>query len=337
VNGTGEVLVTGGTGVVGAAVLRELLASGRTIRALVRSPASSDRVAAIGARPVRGDVMDRATLQKAADGVDSIFHAAGMNAFCLPDPSQLFRVNVHGSVNVIRAAADAGVSRVVYTSSAATIGERKGAVGDEDASHRGSFLSEYERSKYEAEVEVSREATRLGVHMVSVNPSSVQGPGRAGGTGKVLVAYLRGKLRFFVDTRVSLVDIDDCARGHRLAEQRGVAGRRYLLNGTSLTTEELLALVGRITGLRSSPRILPASIATTGAGVIETLYRLRGRRAPVCREMVRTMLHGHHYDGSRAERELGLSYTPVAETIHRTIEWMVREGLAPRPPRLEVV
>jgi dihydroflavonol-4-reductase len=333
----GEVLVTGGTGIVGGAVLRELTAGGRAVRGLVRSAASGARIAAAGARPVQGDVMDRAALTDAAKGAHSIFHVAGMNAFCLHDSSELFRVNVDGSVNVVRAAADAGVARIVYTSSAATLGEHRGALGNEDATHRGWFLSEYERSKYKAEVEVLQEAARLGVDVVCVNPSSVQGPGRAGGTGKVLVAYLRGKLRLFVDTRVSLIDIEDCGRGHLLAEERGAPGRRYVLNGASLTTEELLVLVGRMTGLGYSPRIVPSRLATSGAGAVEILFKLRGKRPPVCREMVRTMLHGHHYDGSRAERELGLSYTPVAETIRRTIVWLIDHGLVPPPPKLEAV
>jgi dihydroflavonol-4-reductase len=337
VSARGEVLVTGGTGIVGGAVLRELTATGRTVRALVRSTASGERMSALGARPVSGDVMDRPTLTDAANGVDSIFHMAGLNAFCLRDPTELFRVNVHGSVNVVRAAADAGVSRIVYTSSAATLGEHKGARGDEDAAHRGWFLSQYERSKFEAEVEVLKEATRLGVDVVSVNPSSVQGPGRAGGTGKVLVAYLRGKLRVFVETRVSLVDIGDCARGHLLAEESGTAGRRYVLNGASLTTGELLALVAELTGLDHSPRMVPSRLATSGAGAVEFAFGLLGRPPPVCREMVRTMLHGHRYDGSRATRELGLEYTPVEDTIRRTIAWLIDEGLVPRPPRFEDV
>ena len=332
---SGEILVTGGTGVVGGAVLNELTAAGRTVKALVRSADSGDRVAALGVQSVHGDVMDRPTLTDAAKGVDSIFHVAGVNAFCLRDPAELFRVNVHGSVNVVRAAADAGVGRLVYTSSAATIGEHKGALGDEDAPHRGWFLSAYERSKFEGEVEALNEAARLWVDLVCVNPSSVQGPGRAAGTGRVLVAYLRGKLRLFVDTRVSLVDMRDCARGHLLAEERGTPGRRYILNGASLTTGELLALVGEMTGLEHSPRIIPARLATTGAGAVEMVFGLLGKAPPVCREMVRTMLHGHRYDGSRATRELGLAYTPVEETLRRTIAWLIDEGLVPRPPRFK--
>lgn len=331
------VMVTGGSGIVGRALLRRLASDNRRVRALARSTAAGKRVAALGAEPVAGDLMDRTALVDAMRGAASVFHAAGMNAFCLRDSSEMFKVNVDGSVNVIRAAADAGIPRLVYTSSAATVGEEEGAVGDEDTAHRGWFMSEYERSKCVAEHAVLEEGRRVGVDVVCVNPSSVQGPGRAGGTGRVLVAYLRGRLRVFVDTRVSLIDIDDCAEGHVLGEKLGTPGRRYLLNGASLSTNDLLEMVNRMTGLRHSPRILPKRLATAGAVTVETLFKMRGRTPPVCREMVRTMLHGHHYDGSRAARELGLSYTPVQRTIYRTIGWLVKEGLVPQPPKLEVV
>jgi dihydroflavonol-4-reductase len=329
------IMVTGGSGIVGRALLRRLTSDNRRVRALARSNDARDRVAALGAEPVAGDVMDRPALVDAMGGATAVFHSAGVNAFCLRNSSEMFRVNVDGSVNVIRAAADAGVSRLVYTSSAATVGEEQGSVGREDTAHRGWFMSEYERSKYEAEQAVLEEAPRLGVDVVCVNPSSVQGPGRASGTGKVLVAYLRGRLRVFVDVRVSLIDIDDCAEGHVLAEKLGKPGRRYLLNGASLWTNDLLKIVNRMTGLRHSPRILPKRFATAGAITVESLSRLRGRTPPICREMVRTMLHGHHYDGSRATRELGLTYAPVERTIYRTVEWLVEEGLVPKPPKLE--
>src|SRR5439155_12196107 len=126
-----------------------------------------------------------------------------------------------GSVNVIEAAARAGVGRMVYTSSAVVLGEARGTVGREDSPHRGTFVSEYERSKFDAERAVLRRAADLGVDVVCVNPSSVQGPGRASGTGEVLMRYLRGRLRFWLATTISLVDIDDCAEGHLLAEAKG--------------------------------------------------------------------------------------------------------------------
>ena len=133
-----------------------------------------------------------------------------------------------------------------------------------------------------------------------------------------------------VDSRLSIVDIDDCARGHLLAEARGVPGERYLLSGATLTVSEAVALLGRIAGREEHPRRLPPPVAMAMAGAVEGVARLRGRRPPVCREMVRTILHGHRYDGSRATRELGLVYTPIEESLRRAAAWYVAEGLVTR-------
>jgi dihydroflavonol-4-reductase len=323
------VLVTGGSGFVGGAVLARLVAQGREVRALTRSVSSAGALSRAGAQPVRGDIMDAASLARAMEGADVVYHLAGLNGFCLPDPRELTRLNVEGTRRVVVAAADAGVRRVVHTSSAATIGEPAGAVATEATRHRGSFLSAYERSKYEAERVAFATATARGVPLVSVNPSSVQGPGRTGGTAKILIDALNGRLGAVVETRMSLVDVDDCARGHLLAEERGEPGQRYLLSGATLTVTEALALLGRITGTEPRPRVLPGRLAMAVAAGAEAFARIRRRRPPVCREMVRTMLHGHAYDGSRATRELGLVYTPLEESLRRTVDWYVSEGLAP--------
>jgi dihydroflavonol-4-reductase len=324
--------LTGGTGVVGRAVLARLLQEGRTVVALARSEKSERVLADLGAKVVRGDVTDRASLPPAMRGCEVVYHLAGYNATCLRDPSPLYKVNVGGSRNVLEAAAEAGVRRVVYTSSATTVGEPPGVVGREDTPHRGWFLSHYERSKFEAEQLVMELAPALGVELVSVNPTSVQGPGRAGGSARLLVAFLTGRLRFFVSTRFSLVDIDDCVTGHVLSETRGQPGERYLLSGACLELEEALALLARITGVERRPRSIPMPVASA-AGLLGELAGLLARRPPLlCREVVRMIAHGHSYDGSKAERELGLRYTPIEETLRRTIDWLVREGVVPPPP-----
>jgi dihydroflavonol-4-reductase len=215
----------------------------------------------------------------------------------------------------------------VLTSSAASLGEAHGTVGNEDSPHRGFYLSDYERSKREGEDAALAAGRATGVEVVSVNPSSVQGPGRAGGTGRILIAYLNGRLRAFVDTTMSIVDIDDCSQGHVLAAERGRPGERYVLNGATISSLEALELVSGLTGTRHKVRLLPAPVARAAAAAAELGFRAAGRHPPVCRAMVRTMLHGHRYDGSRATRELGLQYTPVRETLRRTIEWARAEGL----------
>lgn len=319
------VLVTGGTGVVGAAVVRRLVAEDRAVRGLSRSEESDAKLTALGAEPVRGDILDPPSLRDAASGADVVYHIAGLNKFCLRDPTPLLEVNVEGSRNVVQACRNMGVRRLVYTSSAAALGEPAGTVGTEDSPHRGSYLSHYERSKHLAEQAVMADAGDLEV--VAVNPSSAQGPGRATGTGKLILDLVNGRLPALVDTRLSMVDIDDCALGHLLAEEKGRPGERYLLNGFTVDTRTAVEMLERVLGRRIRVRFVPGRLAMVGAGAAEALARLLRRRPPVCREMVRTMLHGHAYDGSRATRELGLAYTPPEDTLAKLIDWYRREGL----------
>jgi dihydroflavonol-4-reductase len=321
------VFVTGGTGFLGGAIIERLVAQGRPVKALSRSEDGAGKLRALGAEAVRGDVLDHGALRDAMRRCGVVYHAAGVNAFCLHDPSPLFEVNVRGSSNAVQAAADAGVRRLVYTSSAATLGEARGSHGRESSPHRGWFLSHYERSKFEAERAVLAAAHARGLEVVVVNPASVQGPGRATGTARLLLDYLNGKLKYVVDATISLVDIADCIEGHLLAESRGEPGERYVLSGATLTVRDGMQLLERLTGVDESVRSLPPALAIAAAAAVETGARLRRRNPPVCRELVRTALHGHAYDGSRATRELGLRYTPVEETIRRTIEWFVEQSL----------
>jgi dihydroflavonol-4-reductase len=163
-----------------------------------------------------------------------------------------------------------------------------------------------------------------------VNPASVQGPGRTRGTARLLLAYLNGRLMAVVDARMSLVDVADCADGHLLAEAAGKAGERYVLSGATLSVREALTLLARETGIDRRCWTLPPSVVLAAAGVAESVARPLARRPPLCREQVRTLLHGHMYDGSRATRELGLSYTPLEETIRRAVAWYRDEGMIAR-------
>jgi dihydroflavonol-4-reductase len=303
---------------------------GRPVKTLARSDDSARALCEAGAEPVPGDILDAEALTAAMRGCDVVYHAAGLNALCLRDPSLLFEVNVRGSQNVIRAAAAAGVRRVVYTSSGAVLGEARGTVGSETSPHRGSFISSYERSKFEAERAVLTIAGETQTEVVCVNPASVQGPGRATGSTRLLLDYLNGRLKAIVDSTISLVDIADCTEGHLLAEARGQPGERYVLSGATVTVREGIQLLGRLTGINTPVRALPPPVATAAAVVVEAAARLRGKTPKVCRDLVRTALHGHAYDGSRAARELGLSYTPLEETIRRTLDWFRAEGLIER-------
>jgi dihydroflavonol-4-reductase len=322
--------VTGGSGVVGRALVERLRERGDEVVGLARSNDAQAALERRGARVVRGDVFDGEALVRGMDGCETVFHVAGVNSLCLEDPTPMVRVNVQGPPAVVRAAARAGVARVVHTSSAATIGEPEGSLGREDTPHRGWYLSVYERSKTDGEQAVLEAARAEGMEVVCVNPSSVQGPGRAGGTARLLLAFLDGRLKLFVDTNVCIVDIRDCADGHILAAERGVPGERYILNGVNLSVADALRLGAEVAGVERKPRLVPRPLARGAAAVVERAFRLVRRRPPVCGEMVRTLIHGHRYDGSRAERELGLRYTDPRETVRRTVEWAREAGLLRR-------
>jgi dihydroflavonol-4-reductase len=322
--------VTGGSGLIGRALVARLLGRGDRVVALARSDASAADLAALGADVVRGDLLDEAALAEGLRDSAVAFNVAGVNTLCPTDPAALYRVNRDGARAIARAAAAAGVRRLVHTSSAATLGEAEGTIGKEDSPHRGTFFSDYERSKTEGEHAVMQEAARTGLDVVCVNPSSVQGPGRRGGTGRILLALLDRRLPVFIETRISVTDIADTVEGHVLAAENGAPGRRYVLCGATLTTAEAFELLSRVAGRPIRPRIVPGAVASAAGAVAEAAYRAARRQPPFCRAMARTMLHGHAYDGSRAAAELRLRYTPVEDTLRRTLEWARGEGLVRR-------
>jgi dihydroflavonol-4-reductase len=326
-----RVFVTGASGFIGGALTTRLLERGDEVVGLARSDAAAAKVASLGAEVARGDLLDEDSIAAGMDGCEAAYHVAGVNSHCPADPDMMLRVNVGGAEAAVRAAARAGIRRLVYTSSAASLGEPEGTLGTEDCIHRGSYLSVYDRSKHEGEQAVFAAAAETGVEVIAVNPSSVQGPPRTGGNGGIIIAYLNGKLPVFVDTQVSVVDIRDTVEGHLLAAERGESGHRYVLNGATLPSLEALEIVSALSGVRDRVRMIPPPIARAAVAMAEGAYRLRGKTPSVCRARVRTILHGHRYDGSRATRELGLEYTPVADTFARTIEWAVAEGLVTRP------
>ena len=264
-------------------------------------------------------------------GCEPAYHVAGVNSHCPADPDMLLKVNVGGAAAAVRAAARAGIGRMVYTSSAASLGEAAGTVGTEDCAHRGSYLSVYDRSKHEGEQAVFAAAAETGVEVVAVNPSSVQGPPRTGGQRR---HHHRLPERQAAGVRGHVCE----RRGHPGLRRGPSAGGRAGRERPALRAQrrdphslEALEIVSELSGVRDRVRMIPPPVARAAVALAEAAYRLRGKTPSVCRARVRTILHGHRYDGSRASRELGLDYTPVADTFARTIEWAVAEGLVTRP------
>ncbi len=323
------VFVTGGSGFVGGAVVDHLLESGANVRALARSVESSQALAAKGAVPIRGDLQDRPALVEGMSGCAAVFHVAGVNTMCPLDPGPMYRTNVDGVRTVVGAASRARARRVVLTSSAATIGEPEGTVASESTPHGAGFLSHYARSKYLGERAFFEEAARVGIEAVAVNPTSVQGPGRAGGSTFLLRLALNAKRVVAIDTTLSIVDVDDCAAGHLLAAERGVDGARYLISGASITVDEAMATLAEITGRSFAFVMLPRRAAVAAYPLVAAAGLFGGER-PICVEMLRTLLHGHRFDASRSIEDLDMVYTPIGETLSRTVEWLASEGFVER-------
>jgi dihydroflavonol-4-reductase len=322
-----RVFLTGGGGYIGGELAGALLARGDEVVGLARTEAAARSLAAREARVVRGDVLDRAALERTIRGCELVYHVAGVNSHCPKDPARLEAVNSRGSENVVLAAAKHDVERVILTSSAATIGEPKGTIGTESSTHRGSYLSAYERSKFDGERAAFRAGTQTGVQVVALNPSSVQGPPRSGGNAAIIFAYLNRRLRVFVDTDVSIVDVRDVVQAHLLAGKHGQPGRRYVLNGATVNSIEALRLLAELSGVRYRVRLIPPALARAAATASEHMLRVGGKTSPICRARIDTILHGHRYDGSLATRELKLRYTPLRDTFQHMIEWAQAAGL----------
>jgi len=321
------VLVTGGTGVVGRQLVARLLEDDRSVRVLARSDEAAAIITGLGAEPVAGDVRDRTSVEAAVRDCEIVYHAAGKVQFCPRDPTEMFAVNVEGTRTVVAAARQAGVRRLIHTSSTVTLGEQRGSTGSESTEHRGRFLTRYEESKVIAERIAFAESGS--VEVVAVNPASVQGPGRSTGTGRILLDAVNGELPVMVDTTFSIVDVADCAEGHVLAERHGVPGQRYVLSGFTIGVRQALAMLGELTDQAPRVRVLPAWLVAPFGPLADLVGRFIDS-VPVCAESLRQMRAGARYDGSRASRDLGLTYHSPQETFNRILEWFRSEGLTER-------
>jgi dihydroflavonol-4-reductase len=324
-----KALVTGATGFVGAAVARALLAEGWHVRVLVRGGSDRRNVATLAVEQVVGDLTDAASLERACDGCEAAFHVAADYRLWAPQPQVLYRTNVDGTGNLLEAARRAGVRRVVYTSSVATVGiPADGRPGAEDtAVSLGDMIGHYKRSKFLAE-ERAREAASRGVPVVIVNPSTPIGPGdvKPTPTGQVVLDAARGRTPAYVDTGLNIVHVDDVAAGHLLAFHRGRIGERYILGGEDLTLRQILTFIAQLVG-RSPPRIrLPHGAVLPVAYVSELYARLTGQPTRVTVEGVRMARKRMFFSSDKAVRELGYRWRPASQAFADALRWFREQG-----------
>ncbi len=324
-------LVTGANGFVGAAVVRALLADGRRVRAMLRAGSDATNLDGLDAERVEGDITAPDSLRAAVRGCRAVFHIAADYRLWAVDPAPMYATNVDGSLNVLNAAAEAGVERLVYTSSVAVLGTHAdGSPADEQTPVTlASMVGHYKRSKYLAEQAVAERARELGASVVIVNPSTPVGPGdiKPTPTGRIILDAARGRIPAFVDTGLNLVHVDDVARGHVQALEAGRDGERYILGGTNMSLEQILEAVAAQCGRRAPKLRLPRWSIYPVAVAAEGLARITRREPLLTLEGLRMSKKLMYFSSAKAGRELGYGARPPAEAIADALAWFRRQGV----------
>ena len=331
-------LVTGATGFVGFHVAMELARRGYEVRVLARDAGRvAPELMAMGCEVRAGDVRDFDSVRRAASGVDEVYHVAADYRLWVPgkNSSGMYGTNVAGTVNVMRAAGEAGVRRVVYTSTVGALAAQKKPRGngqvvpssEDTPAALSDMAGPYKRSKFLAEREVEKFA-REGLPVVIVSPSTPVGAmdRKPTPTGAMIVGFLNGKVPAYLDTGLNFVSVHDVAEGHLLAASRGTPGRKYILGGFNMPLRDFYGELAAASGLRP-PRVrLPYGPVLAAACVNEALSRLTGREPLIPLTAVRMAGKYMYFDSSRAHSELGMPQTPIASAVREAVEWFKANG-----------
>jgi dihydroflavonol-4-reductase len=324
--------VTGATGFLGSHVARQLLAAGAELRLLMRPTSRLDNITDLPAERVVGDLRDAESLRKGMSDCEYVFHVAADYRLWARNGQELYESNVDGTKNILQAARDSGVRRVIYTSSVATMGfGNNGHLTDEQSPvNLDNMIGDYKRSKFMAE-RVVIEAGLAGQNVVMVNPTTPIGERdiKPTPTGQIVVDFLKKKFPAYVDTGLNLVDVVDCADGHLLAMEKARPGERYILGSENLTLKQILDKLGDITGLPSPNIKVPYGVALAagawGSVVVGGMMKREPRATIEAVQMSRKKMF---VSSSKAERELGWKPRGVDDALRRAAEWFQAHGYA---------
>ncbi len=324
-----KTLVTGATGFLGSHVARELAVRGDSVRVLVRPSSNLRALDGFQAERVAGDLRDAGSLDRALAGVSRVFHVAADYRLWSRDPREIYESNVTGTWNLLEAARRVGVEKFVYTSTVATIAvPREGGLPNEATqASLGEMIGHYKRSKFQAE-HLAMSAAEAGLPVVIVNPTTPVGPGdsKPTPTGKIIVDFLNGRMPGYVDTGLNFVPVEDCARGHLLAAERGRIGERYILGGDNLSLKQMLDILAAVSG-RQAPRWKFPYVLAYAAGYVDTaVSRFLGREPQIPQEGVRMARHKMFVDASKAVQELGFAHGPIEAAMERAVSWFEANG-----------
>ena len=328
-----KAFVTGGTGFVGANLVRLLLKEGYQVRALVRRDSRLDNLQGLEVELAQGDLTDP-SLASQIKGCKVLFHVAAHYSLWQTDRDRLYQVNVLGTRNVLAAARQAGIERTVYTSSVAAIGigAHNQPVNETHQSPVEALVGHYKKSKYWAEQEAVK-ACQAGQDIVIVNPSTPIGAWdiKPTPTGEDLILrMLRQTMPAYVKTGLNFIHVEDVAQGHLLALQKGKTGDRYILGHQNLTLKQLLDQISQITGLPAPTRSIPTWIPLSVAWVDERILAPLGKTPTIPIDGVRMSQHPMYYDAAKAVRELGLPQTPIHTALKDAVDWFISKGYVQR-------
>ena len=326
-------LVTGASGFLGSHVARQLVARGQTVRVLLRASSNNRAIADLPLEYVTGDLRDPASLARALNGVQRVFHVAADYRLWAKRKQDIYDSNVGGTRNLLDAAKRAAVSQFIYTSTVATLAVDRPQHPDEFTEAKlGEMVGHYKRSKWQAEREVL-EAAKRGFPAIVAMPTTPVGPWdwKPTPTGKIILDFLNGKMPGYVETGLNFVGVEECAAGHLLISEKGQIGERYLLGAENLTLKQVLDTLAKITGLGAPKLKIPHGLAL-GVAYLDTAFsRLLGREPGIPVEGVKIARHMMFVNTTRAQKELGFKPGSVAAAFERAVRWYVENGyVSPR-------
>ena len=323
-------LVTGASGFVGSHVARQLVAAGRSVRILARPSSDLRALEGVAVERVEGDLRDPASLARAVRGAQLVFHVAADYRLWAREPQEIYRSNVEGTRSLLSAARHAGVERIVYTSTVATLAvpSADGSLPNEEThATLDQMIGHYKRSKFLAEQEAMK-AAAAGLPVVMVNPTAPIGPGdwKPTPTGRIILDFLKGRMPAYVDTGLNVVAVEDVAAGHLLAAEKGRVGERYILGGVNRTLKQILDALSKIAG-RPAPRVkMPHAVALAAGYADQWFSRLAGREPQIPVEGVKMSRHRMFVESDKAERELGYHAGSVDAALERAVRWYQENG-----------